>query len=151
MLLKNKNNIKILIIILYLITILSIFIYMDYSFTNLFPNLFTTVNCDLDFEGLVNHIINGIMNLNLDDLMVMLSNLEFLQNLVGVPQNGYDIGLNNTALFFELLFQHNNLSVELIDGVYLNVIFVENTPYTVHPDLIDFLISLFLVLEFIFF
>jgi ribose/xylose/arabinose/galactoside ABC-type transport system permease subunit len=107
---------------------------------------FLKIMFELDFEILVNFIVNYITtNFNLDNLIVTLSNLEYLQYLVGVPQNGYDI--NNPNLFFEMLLQSQDLSVELVDEVYLNVINVNNVIYTVHPDLIQFLLNLFIELE----
>lgn len=91
--------------------------------------------------------INGIRTLDLDVLMVTLSNLEAFQEFVGVPLNGYDIDINNQIYFFEMLFQSQELTVELVDGVYLNVIIFNNVIYTVHPDLIQLLLDLFIMLE----
>ena len=93
------------------------------------------------------NLIDYIRTLDLDALMVTLSNLEGLQELVGVPLNGYDIDINNQIYFFEMLFQSQELSVELVDGVWLNVITFDNVTYTVHPDLIQFLLDLFILLE----
>jgi len=99
---------------------------------------------------LITIIINGLTQFNLDGLMVMLSNLEYLQDLV-VPLNCYDIDIDNMGIFFEMLFQCQDLSVELINGVYVNCITINNIIYTVHPDYISFLINLFIILEFIFY
>jgi hypothetical protein len=97
-----------------------------------------------------NIIINGLnnLNLNLNDLMVMLSNLEYLQDLVEVPLNYYDI--NNISFFIEMLFQCQDLSVQFIDGVYVNCIIINNMIYTVHPDLIYLIIKIFRFLKFFF-
>jgi hypothetical protein len=99
---------------------------------------------------LINIIINGLINFNLNELMVVLSNLEYLQDLV-VPLNCYDLDINNIDLFFEMLFQCQDLSVQFINGVYVNCMTVNNIIYTVHPDFISFLIKLFIILEFIFY
>jgi hypothetical protein len=93
------------------------------------------------------NLINYMRTLDLDVLIVTLSNLEYLQDLVGVPLNGYDIDINNQIYFFEMLFQSQDLSVELVDGVWLNVITFDNVTYTVHPYLIQFLLDLFVLLE----
>lgn len=101
-------------------------------------------------EFLINIIVNAFANFNSDDLLVTLSNLEEAQKWV-VNLNSYDIDLNNIGLFFEMLFQCQDLSVQLINGVFVNCITVNNITYTVHPDFIIFLINLFIILEFIFF
>lgn len=142
---KNKFNSNFLVLVL--IIILGIFIFTFHN-TIMALNL-PIIHWDLDFEGLFSQIINGLRNLNLNDLMIMLSNLEYLQDLVGVPQNGYDI--NNVGIFFEMLLQCQNLSVELIDGVYVNCITVNNIIYTVHPDFIDYILKLFIILDFLIF
>jgi len=121
----------------------SIFI-LSFIFTILaFSN--STIHCDSDFETLAKALINLVRSdENLSDyFMVTLSNLELLQPLVGVASNGYDIGLNQPNLFFELFFQSQELSVENIDGVYLNVFRVNNLNYTVHPDFINYTLDLF--------
>jgi len=130
-----------------LVTIFGIFLYTYHK--TIIALCIPTIHCDLDFEALVNYIIMWMRTFDLHELIVILSNLEHLQDLVGVPQNGYDI--NNVDIFFGMLFQAQDLSVELIDGVYLNVIIVDNITYTVDPDFISFLIYLFITLEFIFF
>lgn len=96
---------------------------------------------------LIINAINTIRTLDLDALMVTLSNLEAFQELVGVSQNGYDIDINNQIFFFEMLLQSQELTVELVDGVYLNVIKFDNVIYTVHPDVIHLLLDLFIMLE----
>jgi len=139
----KKNYINLLVLVI----IFGIFIY---TFHNTIMDLYLpTIHCDLDFEALINHIINGYRSLNLKELIVILSNLEHLQDLVRVPQNSYDIDINNKAHFFEMLFQAQDLSVEFVDGVFVNCIKVNNVIYTVHPDLISFLIHLFRILKFI--
>lgn len=129
-----------------LVIVLGIFIYTFHG--KIMALGLPTIYCDLDFETLVNHLINVLRNVNLDELMVTLSNLEYLQDIVGVPNNGYDIDVNNPVSFFEMLFQSQDLSVEQVDGVFLNVIIVNGVIYTVHPDFILFLLNLFLILEF---
>lgn len=93
------------------------------------------------------NLIDNIRTFDLDTLMATLSILEELQELVGVPLNGYDIDINNPNFFFEMLFQSQNLTVEHVDGVWLNVIIVNNIIYTVHPDLIKFILDLFILLK----
>jgi len=79
-----------------------------------------------------------------DDSMVAISTLEDLQQFVREPANGYDI--TNSELFFEMLCSNSGvLDVEVINGVHVNVITVNNRLYTVHPDLIQMIIDLFQV------
>jgi hypothetical protein len=91
------------------------------------------------FFVLLNHF-------NPDELLVLLSNLEYVQDIV-VPLDSYDIDLNDIRLFFEMLFQCQDLSVQLLNGVYVNCMTVNGIIYTVHPDFILFLINLFIILE----
>jgi hypothetical protein len=97
-----------------------------------------------EFNTLANAIINIIINNEIlhDNFMVFLSNLEFLENMVGEPINGYDIESNQSILFFELFFQSQELSVELVNGVYLYVLKANNVIYTVHPYFINYLLDL---------
>jgi hypothetical protein len=104
----------------------------------------------MHLDVLINVIYNGLNNnFNLDYLMVMLSNLEYLQDVV-MELNCYDIDINNIRLFFEMLFQCQDLSVQLINGMYINCITVDNIVYTIHPDFIYYLIKLFKILKFLF-
>jgi hypothetical protein len=96
----------------------------------------------MHLDVLINIIYNSLSNFN--SIMVMLSNLEYLQDIV-VELNYYDI--NNIILFFEMLFQCQDLSVQLINGVYVNCITVNNIIYTVHPNFIYYIIKLFILLE----
>jgi len=106
----------------------------------------TTINCDSNFEILANILINSVRDV--DAFMVTLSNLEFLQDMVGIPNNGYNIDYNDWNGFFQLFFLSQELSVELIDGVWVNCIKVNDIIYTVHPSFIVFILQL---LEGIFF
>jgi hypothetical protein len=96
-----------------------------------------------EFNTLANAIINIIINNEAlhNNLMVVLSNLEFLEDMV-VPINGYDIDSNQSVLFFELFFQSQDLSVESVNGVCLYVLKANNEIYTVHPNFINFLLDL---------
>jgi hypothetical protein len=104
----------------------------------------------MHLDVLINIIYNGLNNFNLDYLMVMLSNLEYLQDVV-MELNCYDIDINNKGLFFKMLFQCQDLSVQFINGMYVNCITVDNIIYTVHPHFIYYLIKLFKILEFFIF
>jgi hypothetical protein len=104
----------------------------------------------MNLNDIIYNIINSIIHYNPETLIYTMRNLEFLQHMVGVPQNGYDIDINNLNLFFELLFQSQNLSVELVNGVYLNVLNVNNVNYTVHPDYIEYILNQYIILEPIF-
>jgi len=142
---------KIILIIGGLVTVILLGIFI-YTFQNTILSLcFPTVYCDLDFETLVQYIIISLRNLNLDELLVILSNLEYLQDTVEISLNGYDIDVTNPGLFFEMLFQAQNISVETINGVAVNCMLVDNQIYTVHPDLIFYLIQLFVAFEFLFY
>ena len=46
--------------------------------------------------------------------MITLKNLEYLQDLVGVSNNGYNIGYIQVEVFFLRLFRYEELIVELI-------------------------------------
>jgi hypothetical protein len=100
-----------------------------------------TIYCDSELETLIRALINSA-GIDPTNLMVILSNLEYLQDLVGVPANGYDIDWNNPQAFFQLLFISQDLCVELVDGVFLNVLKVADITYTVHPSLIQYLLDL---------
>ena len=142
----KKNITKPIVIVLVLVLVFGIFIYTFYNtIMALGP---TTIYCDSDFETLVNYIVNAVGNVNPEDLRVTLSNLELHQDQVGIPTNGYDIDINNPGYFFEMFFLSQDLAVEQVDGVVVNVIKVNNIIYTVHPDLILFLLNMFLSVEF---
>ena len=106
---------------------------------------FTTIYCDSEFTTLANAIINLIENNEplYNNLLINLSNLELLENIVGVSNNGYDIESNQSVLFFELFFQSQELSVELVNDVNLYVLKVNNVIYTVHPCYIHYILDLF--------
>jgi hypothetical protein len=64
----------------------------------------TTIHCASDLETVVNTIVNFV---NRDEdiynfIMITLSNLEYLQDLVGVPDNGYDIDYNQADIYIFL-------------------------------------------------
>jgi hypothetical protein len=105
----------------------------------------TIIYCDTDFETIANTLVNFVRDNETvaDKLMVSLSNLEECQHLVVVSNFGYDIDSNNPNLFFQMFFQSQDLSIEQVNGVFLNVIKVYNVTYTVHPSYINFILDLF--------
>ena len=102
-------------LVLVLVLVSGIFIYTYHN--TIVALCLPTIYCDLYFETLVNFLLNFLRHFNLEELIVTLSNLEYLQNIVGIPTNGYDIDVNNPGTFFEMLFQSQDLSVELVEGV----------------------------------
>lgn len=129
--------------VLVLVLLVGIFIFTFYiTIWALGP---TTIYCDSDLDTLANNLVNFIRsdeNLS-DHFMVTLSNLELLQPSVGVPINCYDIDCDQPNVFFGLFLQSQDLSVEIVNGVYLDVFRVNNNTYTVHPFYIEFILSLF--------
>lgn len=76
-----------------------------------------------------------------DDSMIALATLDELQEFVGVPANGYNI--DNSEVFFEMLCSYSGvLSVEQVNGVFVNTITVDHRLYTVHPNLIQMVLEL---------
>lgn len=135
--------IKILIIIFSLITILNIFIYNDYSFTNLYDNIFTTINCDAlgyIYDYKTHDIYHDSIEQFKDDLICIQS----FQDRLGTPANGYDV--TNLKSFKEMFFQgYGKLCIFSPDQVIkVNGIIVNNTDlFTVHPDLVNYFFDLF--------
>lgn len=76
-----------------------------------------------------------------DESMVALATLDELQEIVGVPANGYNI--YNSEVFFEMLCSYSGvLSVEQVNGVFVNTITVDHRLYTVDPNLIQMILEL---------
>lgn len=78
-----------------------------------------------------------------DDSMIALANLDELQEFVREPANGFDIKINNSEVFFEMLCSNSGvLNVEHVNGVFVNTITVDHKVYTVDPDLIKMVVKL---------
>ena len=140
--LLNKN-LKILIIILSLITILSIFIYNDYSFTNLYGNIFTTIHCDplgYHFHYTTSDIYDDSIVKLKDDLIAIQS----YQGTLGTPVNGFEV--TDLRIFKEMFFKgHGKLCIFSLDqNIRVNGIIVNNSElYTVDPNLVHYFFDLF--------
>jgi hypothetical protein len=140
--LLNKN-IKILIIILSLITILSIFIYNDYSFTNLYYNIFTTIHCDPS-GYIIHYTSNTIYADSIDQFKDDLICIQSFQGTLGTPVNGFEV--TELRIYKEMFFkEHGQLCIfSLEQNLRVNGIIVNNAElYTVHPDLIHSFFDLF--------
>jgi hypothetical protein len=142
--LLNKN-IKILIIILSLITILSIFIYNVYSFTNLYFNYFTTIHCHCDPVGYdYFYTTNTIYADSIDNFKDDLICVQSFQESLGTPVNGYDV--TNIKVFKEMFFKgEGKLCIFSPDRIIkVNGIILNNAElHTVHPNLVDYIFELF--------
>jgi hypothetical protein len=139
------KNIRILIIILSLIIIiLSIFIYNDYSFTNLYDNIFTTIHCDpsgLNFYYITNNIYADSIDNFKDDLICIQS----FQGALGTPVDGYEV--TDLRVFKEMFFKgEGQLCIFSPDqNIKVNGIMLNNKTdlYTVHPNLVHHFFDLF--------
>jgi hypothetical protein len=142
--LQNKN-IKILIIILGLITILSIFIYNlnDDSFTNLHNYIFRTIYSDVvgyHFDFITNDFYTCTVDKFRDDLICIQS----LQDTLGTPNDGYEI--KEYRLFKEMFFKgHGKLcifspdQINKVNGLIINNVIL----HTVDPVVVDEFLELF--------
>jgi hypothetical protein len=110
------------------VIVVGIFIY---SFHDI---IFTTVYNDHEFEK------------SLPEIVSELQAIRELQPQVGVPNGGYDFGLDFYLFFLDLFKEKSShLNVLSVDGVYVNCIITNNVLHTVHPELIALLFILYLL------
>jgi len=140
--LLNKN-IKILIIILSLFTILSIFIYNDYSFTNLYGKIFATIHCDpLGYH--LHYTTSDIYHPSIEKLKDDLIAIQAFQGTLGTPVDGFEV--TDLRIFKEMYFKgEGKLCIFSLDqNIRVNGIIVNNSElYTVHPNLVNYFFDLF--------